>query len=167
MAIATLTHAITRVHTATHLSNAIAGAIAEILTHLGISARSIMSAWENEYDPAVRAWIEEGSLAQVVVQCHRTNGTIEPIFEFPIQYFTDGSATLSHRHVALARSWVKLNKVPSGTTCAIICQYRFTPKEMPGWTSAKRAATGHLRSVTLGTLASGPHASASIRMYTR
>ncbi len=166
MTIATSTYTITRAHTATHLSNAIEGAIAEILTHLGISARSLMSQWGVSYDPAIRAWIEEGSLSQVVVECHRPSGRVEPIFEFPIEYFSDGSASLSHRHLALARQWVKLKGVPAGTTCKIICQFRYTPRHIPGWTDTYRASTAGLRSVTLGTLAAGPHAAASIRAYT-
>jgi hypothetical protein len=166
MSTATYTQIITRAHTATHLSNAISGAIIEILTHLGISARSLSSDWASEYDPAIRAWIEEGSLAQVVLQCHRPHGVVRPIFEFPIVYSNDGSAGLSHRHVAAARQWVKLNSVPSGTSFKIICAYNGAHSDQPGWSATNRASTAGLRSVNFGTLAAGPHASASIRAYT-
>lgn len=162
---ATSTYTITRVHTATHLSNAISGAIAEILTQLGISARSLMDDWAVEYDPAIRAWIEEGSLKMVVVECHRPNGAVDPVLEFPIDYYSDGSGELSHRHVALARHWAKLKNVPSGTTCKVICSYFGTHTPQPGWGSAIRASTAGLASGTFGTLASGPHAGASIRYY--
>lgn len=165
----TTTYAITRSHTAVHLSNAISGAIAEILTHLGLpgSARSLMNTWDRTYDPSIRAWIEEGSLDRVIVECHRPSGRVEPIFEFPIDYSSDGSASLSHRHVALARQWVKLNTVPAGTTVEIICQYNGWHSDQPGWGPGQRASTAGMRSVTLGTLAAGPHASASIRYYTK
>lgn len=166
MPTSTTTHVITRTHTATHLSNAIAGAIAEILTHLGISARSLVSDWPTEYDPAIRAWIIEGSLAMVVVECHRPGGRVEPVLEFPIEYHGDGSGTLSHRHVALARQWAKLNSVPSGTTVEVICTYHGPHSDQPGWGPGKRASTTSLRSVSLGTLAAGPHASASARYLT-
>jgi hypothetical protein len=165
MTTATSTRTITRAHTAVQLSSAISGAIAEILTHVGISARSLMVDWARSYDPAIRAWIEEGSLSQVVVECHRPDGQVEPIFEFPIDY-TDGSGSLSNRHVAFARQVAKFTSVPSGTTCTIICQYRYTPRDMHGWSNTTRASTVGLRSRNLGTLATGPHASASIRGYT-
>ena len=166
MPTATTTYVVTRTHTATHLSNAVAGAIAEILTHLGISARSIMSEWSTEYDPAIRAWIIEGSLEKVVVECHRPSGSVDPVLEFPIEYYNDGSGNLSHRHVALARQWAKLKSVPTGTTFKVICAYNGPHSDQPGWGPAQRASTAALRSVSLGTLAAGPHASASVRYLT-
>jgi hypothetical protein len=138
---ATTTYVVTRTHTATHLSNAIAGAIAEILTHLGISARSLMSQWSTEYDPAIRAWIIEGSLKKVVVECHRPGGTVDPVR-------------------------AKLKSVPVGTTFKVICSYNGPHSNQPGWGPAQRASTSSLRSVSLGTLAAGPHASASVRYLT-
>ncbi|MGH2705749.1 MAG: hypothetical protein ACRDJ4_11825 [Actinomycetota bacterium] len=76
------------------------------------------------------------------------------MLEFPIEYYGDGSGSLSHRHVALARQWAKLKSVPTGTTFKA------------GWGPAQRASTSALRSVSLGTLAAGPHASASVRYLT-
>lgn len=166
MSIATATRTITRAHTATHLSNAMEGALVEILEHLGVSARSLMAAWAGTYDPAIRQWIEEGSLSQLVLECHRPDGEVEPIFEFPVEYSDDGAAALSHRHVAQARLWVKLNRVPSGTAYKVVCQHQRTPTSMPGWTDGYRASTVGLRSITFGTLAAGPYATASIRAYT-
>lgn len=160
-------YTVVRAHTATHLSNAIAGAITEILTHLGISALTLASRWEDSYGAAIRDWIEEGSLAVVIVECHRLDGDVEPIFEFPVEYATDGSASFSHRHLALARHWAKFSRVPPGTSFVIRCAHHFTPGALHGWTWGSRASTAGLRSVTLGTLAAGPHAAASLRAYTR
>ncbi len=165
MTTSTATFTITRAHTATHLSNAIGGALGAILTQLGISARRLMDDWDSVYDPAIRTWVEEGSLAQLVLECHRPGGRVEPIMEFPIDYADDGSATLTHRHEALARQWAKLDRAPAGTTWKIICQFRRAHTSMDGWGETQRASTGGLRSFTLGTLAAGPHASASIRAY--
>ena len=166
MTTSTATHVIIRTHTATHLSSAIEGALAEILTHLGISARSLMDQWDTVYDPAIRTWIEEESLSQVVLECHRPDGRADPILEFPIEYLSDGSKRLSHRHAALARQWSKLNRVPTGTEWTIICQFQGTRTRMDGWGPASRASTAGLSSVTLGTLAAGPYAAASLRAYT-
>ena len=166
MSTATTTHLVTRAHTATHLSNAIFSAIAEVLTHLGIAAKPLIDNWYTSYDPALRAWIQEGSLASVVVECHRPTGGVEPVLEFPITY-TTGSAQLSHRHVALARQWAKLTQVPGGTTFSVICQYNGYHTPQPGWGPTTRATTAGMRSVTLGTLAGGPGASASVRYLTR
>lgn len=166
MALSTSTQIITRAHTAVHLTSAIEGAIAEILGHLGISARTLLSEWGVEYEPAIQAWIKEGSLDKVVLECTRPGGTVDPIFEFPIDYLADGGASLSHRHVALARQWVKLNRVPSGTSYRIICSYNGTHTPQSRWSPTTRTSTASLQSVTLGTLAAGPYARASVRYYT-
>lgn len=167
MSTATTTYLITRAHTATHLTNAIAGAIADILGHLGIDTTRILTRWAHDYDPAIQAWIKEGSLAAVIVECHRSDGNTQPVFEFPISYHTDGSANLNHRHVALARQWTKLNRVPAGTTVDIICTYRGAHSPQPGWGPTQRASTDGLRARTLGILAAGPYAEASIRCFTK
>jgi hypothetical protein len=166
MSTSTATRVITRAHTATHLSNAIAGAIAEILGRLGISARLLMADWPQRYDPAIRAWMEEGSLASIRLECTQPNGKVEPIFEFPIEYFDDGSVELSHRHVALARQWVKINTVPSGSSVEVKCQYTGLHTPQNGWGSCDMAPTSHLQRVNFGTLAAGPYASAAVRMWT-
>lgn len=167
MSTSTTTRTTTRIHTATHLINAVVGAIAEILAHLEVSARSLLAEWDTQYEPALRTWIYEGSLATIALECHRPDGTTEPIFEFPIQYTPDGSASLSHRHVALARHWLKIGRVPAGTTYRIICSFNGWRSEQPGWTSTSRVSTSGMRSVSLGTLAAGPHAAASARYFTR
>lgn len=167
MSTATTTYTVTRAHTATHLSNAINGAIVEILTGLGIAASSLASRWPTEYDPAIRAWIQEGSLAAVVVECHQPGGVVAPILEFPIEYYSDGSGTLSHRHVAVARLWAKLTAVPSGTWFKVICTYHGFHSPQVGWGTTQRASTAGLTSNSFGTLAEGPHASASVRYYTQ
>lgn len=166
MSTATSTRVVTRTHTAVHLSNAIFGGITEVLSHLGLSPKRLIDEWHTDYDPAIRAWIYEGSLACVVLECHRPGGVVEPIFEFPIVY-TSGSAELSQRHVALARLWAKIDSVPLGTSFGIICQYNGPHTPQPNWGPATRASTSGLRSVTLGTLAEGPGASASVRWLTR
>lgn len=166
MSTLTATRTLTRAHTATHLTDAVAGAIAEILAHLGISARTLLMEWDTRYEPALRAWINEGSLAAVILECHRPNGTTEPIFEFPIEYMSDGSAGLSHRHVALARHWLKIGRVPGGTRHRILCSFNGRHSDQ-GWTSTTRVSTSGMRSVSLGTLATGPHAAASARYLTR
>lgn len=166
MTTSTFTYTVTRTHTATHLCNAILGALAEILSHLGLSANSLAANWDDQYRPAIQTWINEGSLDQVVLECHRLDGRVEPIFEFPIEYTYDGTAELSHRHTALARLWSKLNRVPAGTQWTIFCQFHGSRTPMEGWVSGFRSSTEDLRSFTLGTLAGGPHAAASIRAYT-
>jgi len=162
----TYTRTITSTHTATHLSNAIAGALAEIFTHLEISARSLMDEWDSRFEPAIRTWVEERSLKQVILECRRPNGLVEPILEFPVEYDTSGTASLLHRHEPLARLWRKIDPVPVGTTWTILCQFWCSPTDVAGWSDAQRSLTDELRSFSLGTLAAGPDASVSIRAYT-
>ena len=65
--------------------------------------------------------------------------------------------------MALARSLAKLSKVPSGTTFKIVCSYNGYHTPQAGWSKTNRASTAGLRANTLGSLAGGPHASASVR----
>ena len=166
MTTATATTTYTRAHTAVHLNNAICGAIIEILTQLGLEASSLASTWSTRYEPAIRSWIEEGSLSCVTVECTQPSKAIWPILEFPVEY-TDGAGSFQQRHAALARLWAKQPPVAKGTSFRIICHYRWTPSVQAGWSSTTAASTEGLRTSSLGTLASGPHATASIRIHTQ
>jgi hypothetical protein len=126
-----------------------------------------MRRWPTEYDPAIRAWITEGSLSIIHLECTRLNGTVNPIFHFPIEYYDDGSAEISQRHIAQARLWSKVNKVPLGTTFAIKCSYRSKHTDQPYWSDSTLASTDGMSKTNFGTLASGTYASASVTMYTK
>ena len=75
----------TRTHTATHLADVILGSIADILGTLGIDATRVFADWDTD-QRAISAWIEEGSLASVALECHQPGGAVAPIFEFPVSY---------------------------------------------------------------------------------
>ena len=71
----------TRTHTATHLADVILGSIADILATLGIDPTRLFADWPTD-QTAISAWIAEGSLKCVALECHRPDGTVNPIFEF-------------------------------------------------------------------------------------
>ena len=54
-------------------------------------------------------------------------------------------------------------KFPAGTEFQLFCTYRGAHSTQPGWFPGTRASTAGLRSSTFGTLASGPHAAATLR----
>jgi hypothetical protein len=163
-ATSTSTTTFTRTHTATYLANAVLGTISEILAHLGIATSS--GSWDWERDArAIAAWIEEESLEQVILECHRPDGTVVPVFEFPVRYTADviDDAAFTTSTASLAKYRAKIAAVPSGTTFRLFCTYRRTHTSQPGWVASARASTAGLRSSSFGTLASGPHAAASMR----
>lgn len=164
MSTATSTRTHTRTHTATFLSDVIMGAIGDILAVLGIDARGFSADWDQD-QRAIAAWIEEGSLKAVILECHRPSGTVKPIFEFPVSYETggQGDATFVDSRAALARYQAKLASVPSGTTHRLFCTFNGPRTPQPGWSPGTRASTDGLRSTSFGSLAEGPHASASLR----
>lgn len=163
-ATSTSTTTYTRTHTATYLADAVLGSISEILAHLGIPLSN--GSWDFARDAkAIAAWIEEESLKAVVLECHRRDGVVKPVFEFPVRYTADviGDAAFTTSTASLAKYRAKIESVPAGTRFELICTYRGAHSTQPGWGPASRASTAGLRSSTFGTLASGPHAAASLR----
>ncbi|GAA5121300.1 hypothetical protein [Haloechinothrix salitolerans] len=160
----TSTYAYTRTHTATHLTEVILGSIGDILADLGITMNRFHQNWETN-ENAIKAWIEEGSLATVVLECHRPSGAVDPVIELPVNYTTTGAGNVEFTasRARLARFLAKLDRVPVGTTYRLFCTFNGSHSPQPGWKPGTRASTTGLRGITFGTLAGGPHASAGMR----
>src|ERR1700688_1044887 len=120
--VSTPTHTI--VHTATHLADVILGSIADILGTLGIDATRVFADWDTD-QRAISAWIEEGSLSSVALECHQPGGAVAPIFEFPVSYSGtgEGDRKFTADRAALARYLAKLKNVPRGTAYRLFCSY--------------------------------------------
>lgn len=156
----------TRTHTATHLSDVVMASISEILATLGIDASRLYSDWRQDAS-AISAWIEEGSLAAVVLECRRPSGVTDPIFEFAISYTAGGygDKKFTSDNASLMRYAAKLKTVPTGTTFRLFCTFSMSHSSQPGWSTGTRASTDGLRSRTIGTLAGGPHGTATTRLF--
>lgn len=153
----------TRIHTATYLTEVILGAIGDILADLGIEHTWFTRNWvQNE--TAIRTWIEEGSLEQVVLECHQPSGAVDPVIEFPVTYTISGmgSAEFTASRARLARFRAKLDRVPTGTTYKLVCVVAESYTPQPGWGLGIRASTDGLSGISFGTLGRAPHASASM-----
>lgn len=164
MSTATNTITYTRVHTAIHLTDVIMGAISDILADLGIDTSRLARDW-NITENAIMAWIAEGSLECVVLECHRPGGAVDPVIEFPVQYQLSGSgdAEFVASRARLARFRAKVSTVPVGTTYKLFCTHSGVRTPQPGWGPGTRASTAGLRSTSFGTLGRGPHGAASLR----
>lgn len=162
----TYTYSYTRTHTATHLTDVILGTITEILADLGINMDRLYRNWvQNEN--AIKAWIEEGSLAAVVLECHQPSGGVVPVIEFPVSYTAsgEGNTEFTASHARLSRFRAKLDQVPAGTTYKLLCTYNSPCSDQPGWGTGQRASINGLQGITFGTLGSAPHASTGMRYY--
>jgi hypothetical protein len=162
-AVATQTRINTRTHTATHLADVVLGCLGDLLGHLEIDPTRFQRNFDRN-ERAIAAWIEEGSLAAVVLECHRPNGSTPLIFEFPVTYGPGGTGFVDARG-AFARYLPKISSVPVGTTYSLICTFNGSHSPQDGWGPASRASTGSLRSTSMGTLGEGPHARLSGRMW--
>lgn len=162
----TSTHTWTIVHTATHLADVILGSIIDILGHLSIDATRLFADWAQN-ETALTAWISERSLEAVVLECHQPDGTVSPVLEFPVRYATSGvgDATFTKDRASLARYLAKLRTVPHGTVHQLIVTFNGTHSDQPGWKPGTRFDTEGMRSMSFGTLAGAPHASASLRYF--
>jgi hypothetical protein len=164
MTTASHTLAYTRAHTATHLTGVILGTIGDILADLGISHAGFTRNWEQN-ESAIQAWLTEGSLEQVVLECHQPPGAVDPVIEFPVTYTAAGTADaeFTASRARLARFLAKLDRVPSGTTCQLFCTFSGPHTPQPGWGPGTRASTDGLRGIMFGTLGRAPHGSAGMR----
>jgi hypothetical protein len=162
------TIAFTRAHTATFLTDVILGAIGDILADLGVATARFTGDWETN-EKAINAWIAEGSLEQVVLECHQPSGTVSPVIEFPVTYTADGAgdAEFTASRARLARFRAKLDRVPAGTSYRLFCTFTGPHTPQPGWSPGSRAGTGGLSSITFGTLGRAPHGTASMRYLHR
>ena len=155
-----------RTHTATHLADVILGSIADILATLGIDPTRLFADWPTDQS-AISAWISEGTLTCVSLQCHRPDGTVNPIFEFPVSYTAGGvgNRKFTADRAALARYLAKLQSVPRGTTYQLFCSFNGAHSSQRGWSPGTRASVDGMHSSTFGTLAAGPHAGAGMRYF--
>jgi hypothetical protein len=142
--------AITKVHTAVHLTEVILGTISDILAELRIVTSGFARDWENN-ERAIKAWITEGSLA--------------PVIEFPVAYTGAGvgNADFTASRARLARFRAKLDRVPAGTVYRLFCTFNGPRTSQPGWSPGTRASTDGLRGITFGTLGRAPDGSVSMR----
>ena len=166
--VSTHTLAYTRVHTATHLTEVILGTIGDILADLGIICSGFHRDWDRTR-AAIKAWITEGSLDQVVLECHQPSGTVDPVIEFPVAYTATGAgdAEFTASRARLARFRAKLDRVPAGTTYRLFCTFTGPHTPQPGWGPGTRASTDGLRGITFGTLGRAPHGSVGMRYLHR
>ena len=122
--------------------------------------------WETD-EQAIRNWITEGSLDTVILECQPPTGPAKPVIEFPVTYTAtgagDGEFTASRARMARFRA--KLDRVPAGTTFRLVCTFNGPHTSQEGWNPTTRASTSQLRSLTFGTVGSGPHASAGLRYH--
>lgn len=154
----------TIVHTATWLAEIVLGTIADILADLGIDLTSLYRDWDQD-EAAIRNWIQERSLAMVTLECHQPGGKVAPVVEFPVRYAPGGvgDAEFTAQRAALARFRAKVDRVPLGTTYSLFCSFNGPHSSQPGWGPGTRASTAGLRPLSMGTIATAPHASASMR----
>lgn len=113
--------------------------------------------------------ITEGSLSTVILECHQPNGTVSPIFEFPVAYGLtgEGDRKFTADRAALARYLAKLKTVPTGTVHRIFCSFKGPRLAQQGWGAGNRASVEGMRSYSFGTLAAGPHASTGLRYFNK
>ncbi len=156
----------TRTHTATHLADVILGSIADILGTLGIDPTRLFADWPTD-QTAISNWIEEGSLKCVALECHRPNGTVNPVFEFPVSYTTTGlgNRRFTADRAARLKYLAKLQQVPRGTRYRLFCSFSGPHSDQAGWSPGTRASVAGMHLASLGTLAAAPHASAAMRYY--
>lgn len=162
----TYTYDYVRTHTATHLTEIILGTIGDLLADLGLDLMQFQGNWSVK-ENGIKAWIEEQSLEAVVLECFQPGGKVAPVIEFPVSYDNVGVADrdFTTSRARLARFRAKLDAVPRSSTYRLVCTYRFTPTDQPGWSDTTRADKSGLRSLNFGTLGAAPYASTGMTYH--
>ncbi|MBF4592011.1 hypothetical protein [Curtobacterium sp. VKM Ac-1395] len=163
----TSTTTYTRTQTATHLADVLMSTVAEILIILGIDTTRYFNQLATD-QRAIQAWITEGSLKALNVECVSPAGDLIAKFEFTVSYApaNAGATAFTTTQKQAARYTAKVAAMPPGTTYRLVCTFNSARTPQPGWDPATLASTAHLSGRTIGTLASAPHASTSTRIYT-
>lgn len=156
-----------RTRTAVHLTDAITGGFAFIISHLGLSTSYMDCNW-TAIEGGLMTWIDEGSLAGVYLEFGSPADPVA-VFEVPIEYrFTDqANEEYVANRVRLARLAAKIQRVPIGTSYRVVVSHNGSHTDVDGWSSTTLADRSRLRSHNLGTLGSGPDAVASLIYQTR
>lgn len=162
MTTSTSTHTYTRTHTATFLTDVVLSTLTQVMSHLGLNSSRLRNEWAIEYAPAIRAWLAEGSLRTVVLECTTPAGRKER-FDLPVEYI-DGTGSFRDRAGRVLRYLDKVNRLPSGSTWRIVCQYNGGHTPQPGWGSTSLDAPTGL-AMSLGTVGRAPHATVGLRTY--
>ncbi len=165
-AVGTRTGTHTRTETAVFLSDTIMGTFSEIVAALGLSHVYLTSQWTN-IENALKQWIEEGSLEEVVLECGPTDRPYS-VFEIPVRYSSGtGEVEYVANKARIARYMAKLDSVPTGASYRVVASHLGSHTSMPGWSSTARASTDGMSSFSLGSLGRAPDASVSGRYLTR
>jgi hypothetical protein len=156
-----------RTQTAVHLTDIITGAFSAIIATLRLSRETLDAHWDT-IEQGLMIWIEEGSLEDVCLEFGDPNAP-EAIFEIPIEYrFTGvGNVEFVASRARLVRLTAKIEEVPHGTSYRVIANHQGSHTAVPGWFATDAANRSGLSSYNLGSLGSGPNASASLNYLTR
>lgn len=156
-----------RTRTAVHLTDAITGAFSFIVAHLGLSASHLAGTWD-AIERGLMTWIEEGTLDEVSIEFGDPDDPIA-VFDIPLQYRFTGTANEEYvaNRARLARLAAKIDRVPTGTAYRVVVTHNGLHADITGWSVTTRADRSGLTSHNLGTLGSGPEASASLNYLTR
>lgn len=167
MSTAVGTHAATNVRTAVHLTDAITGTFEHILAHLGLSSAYLDRNW-SAIEAGLTTWIAEGSLADVRLECGDPSDP-DAVFHVPLSYRVSGAGdvTFVTSQARLTRALAKLESVPAGTSYRVVVNHRGSYSAVAGWSSTNAADTSRMGSYALGSVASGPDASASMTYFSR
>jgi hypothetical protein len=163
---ATNTYSYTSTHTATYLTDAILGTLAEAIAQLGLQPTVITRDWAL-IEAGILAWIKEHSLKCVSVEFADSTGKVITVVDFPVSYTTTGveGAAFSVSTARISRFLSKFRALPASTRTRLVVDHYGYHTPMPGWSPTHGVHRAGLRATSAGTLASAPGATASLSIY--
>ena len=153
-------------HTATHLAGVMISALAETLLAIGVSVDRVRRVYG--YEAAISSWIEEQSLAKVLITLTPPGGAETAAYAFSIEYTAwDPDQEFRDQLARIRRQLVKEPRVRPGTNFDVIASARpgHRLSDQPGWTTRSRSLPFFDNGYLHGTAGSGPGASAHLHSY--
>jgi hypothetical protein len=162
----TSTYAYTGTHVATYLTDTVLGTLVEAIAQLGLDPTVVTDSWA-ENEAAITQWIFERSLKSVSVEFSTPTGKLITVVEFPVEYATAGADQAQFRasKERIRRFLAKWGTLPAGTRTRLLVHFYGPRTPMPGWSPGTAADRSGLRSISAGTLATAPGATASMTIY--
>jgi hypothetical protein len=162
------TRAYARVHTATFVSDKMRNLLKVLVRNHGLDPQSLVDAWSEWVDRAVRTWLETGDLTDIVIEFYQPGSSVAAArWDFPIRYDGNGLDEMWVDRDFFEESFFKAERPPAGCIYRVVLQTKPGRPDVPGLGPTEFRALNGLVAREAGTVIATPDIMASARYYRR
>lgn len=162
---------VNRTTTATYVASKLLGAIGLILQELGLGALyKNYSQWAF-IETSFQTWMEEGTLESATLEVFDpASDEALTVCKFPISYYDPKADERTFQQdFAIAQYQARKARLAmrSNTDFRVLVYRKPWAKVISGWSTTRARSTDGMTKLSAGSVASGPHASASLEIWIR